>query len=282
MFECLTLKPLLFTRSGDTQTRVAWIQSSLIPIPGPRPFCERNPVKIFESRHCAIGVASMVVAHALTCGPALAQDLSPIRAELSSVYPDDTRLKERPTEVRIVKVEQMQKNVAGQVALGVLMFALGGGTAFAGSSKDNMKGTTIEPLDDRSNLQIEDAKVFASRLQVLVGNAIQENADWSGKVFKRPVVLAGGVSNLIYEGLTGDEANLYRLKTDWVVYKRKEGFTLFGNPNVVVDCAYSSPTAQSQAAWAENNYAQVKAEMDANIAACEQKVLAAVPDLLKD
>jgi hypothetical protein len=38
----------------------------------------------------------------------------------------------------------------------------------------------------------------------------------------------------------------------------------------------------AQATWAENNYAQVKTELDAVLPACEQKVVAALADLLKD
>lgn len=184
--------------------------------------------------------------------------------------------------MQIVKAEQMQKNVAGKVALGVLMFALGGGTGFTSSSKDNMVGSTIDGLEDRSNLQIGDAATFASRLQTTVQAAMQSNAEWADKTFKHPITVAGGVVNLVYEGLTGDDATRYRLKADWVVYKRRESFTLFGAPNTRVDCSYQSPAPLTQAAWAENNYALVKAELDAILPACEQKVVAALPDLLKD
>jgi hypothetical protein len=55
--------------------------------------------------------------------------------------------------------------------------------------------------------------------------------------------------------------------------------------NITVDpdtTAYQSPIPIAQATWAENNYAQVKAELDAVLPACEQKVVATLADLLKD
>lgn len=220
----------------------------------------------------------------LALAPAFAAEpqAGTVQVATSMVYPDGSELRARPTEVQIVKAEQMQKNVAGKVALGVLMFALGGGTGYTTSSKDNMVGSTIEGLEDRSKLQIGDASAFASSLQTTVQTAMQGNAEWADKTFKHPLTVAGGVVNLVYEGLTGEEATLYRLKADWVVYKRRESFTLFGAPNTRVDCSYQSPTPMTQAAWAENQYAQVKAELDAMLPACEQKVVAALPDLLKD
>jgi outer membrane lipoprotein SlyB len=219
-----------------------------------------------------------------TFNSAFAADPAPGVVEVSAAmrYPDGSILKARPTEVQLVKAEQMQKSVAGKVALGVLLFAMGGGTGFTTSSKDNMVGSTIDGLQDRSNLQIADPAEFANRLQTSVQAAIQANAEWSAKTFKRGVLVAGGVSNLVYEGLTGEDAERYRLKTDWVVYKAKESFSLFGGSQVTVDCSAQSAEPLPQTTWAENNYAKVKTELDANMQTCEQKVLAALPDLLKD
>lgn len=205
-----------------------------------------------------------------------------LRVDVSLTYPDDSMLKFRPTEVQILKAEHMQKNVAGKVALGVLLFAFTGGTGFTTSSKDDMAGGKIQDVEDRSNLQITDATVFAAHVQTAVQAAMQGQPQWSDKTFKYPLTVAGGMVQLVYEGLTGDDANLYRLKADWVVYKHRESFSLFGAPNVSVDCSYQSPTPLSQAAWAENNYAQVKAEMDAMLPLCEQKVVAALPELLRN
>jgi outer membrane lipoprotein SlyB len=208
------------------------------------------------------------------CAPSFAAEPVPgvVQAEASMAYPDGSVLKLRPTEVQIVKAEQMQKSVAGKVALGVFLFALGGGTGYTSSSKDNMVGSTIEGLEDRNNLQIGDAGAFANHLQAAVQVAMQNNTEWADKTFKKPITVAGGVVNLVYEGLTGDDATRYRLKADWVVYKQRESFSLFGAPNTQVDCSYASPTPMTQAAWAEDHYALVKAAMDAMLPSCEEKV----------
>lgn len=205
-----------------------------------------------------------------------------VKVVASMEYPDGSMLKFRPVEVQLVKAEQMQKSVAGKVALGVLLFAVGGGTGFTSSSKDNMVGTKIEGIDDRSNLQIVNADAFAASLQISVQAATRATAQWTDKIFKNPIHLAGGAVNLVYEGLTGEDATRYRLKADWVVYKRRESFSLFGGAYSKVDCSYESSTPMTQAAWAESNYALVKAEMDAMLPACEAKVLAALPELLKN
>lgn len=236
----------------------------------------------FAFKSTMLNTAFAVLSTTLAVSTATAQDIAPIKVEYSQIYPDGSRLATAPTEVRILKAEQMQKNVAGKVALGVLLFAIGGGTGFTSSSKDNMVGTSIEPLDDRSNIQTPKPDVFAARLQTVMTSTVKNDPELTAKTFEKPLLIAGGMTQLVYEGLTGPEAELYRLKSDWTVYKRKEGFVMLSNPNVVVDCSYQSPTAQSQVAWAENSYAQVKKEIEANLADCEEKVLAAAPALLKE
>jgi hypothetical protein len=81
-------------------------------------------------------------------------DVDLLQAQYTLNYHDGTHLKEKPTEVHIVKAESMQKEVAGKVALGVLLFVLTGGTGFTSSSKDNLNGVVIDDLEDHSNLQI--------------------------------------------------------------------------------------------------------------------------------
>ncbi len=211
-----------------------------------------------------------------------AADTPLVKAQYTYFYPDGSRLKETPTEVRILKAEQMQKNVAGKVALGALLFLVGGGTGFTTSSKDNMVGKSIEPLEQRDNLQIPKPEVISRRIQDQAALSTKDKPELAAKTFKKSLLIAGGVIQLVYEGLTGPEAEMYRLTSDWVVYKPKEKFSFISNPNVTVDCSYKSPTALSQAQWAQDNYAQVKAQMEANLTECESKVAAAVPDLLKD
>ncbi|MES2878759.1 MAG: hypothetical protein V4713_10080 [Pseudomonadota bacterium] len=238
----------------------------------------------FKIRCAAFCIVSAVAVNGFASNTTIAQeqDIGSIQAEYSLEYPDGSRLKQKPTEVRIVTAEQMQKSVGSKIALGVLLFAFTGGTGFSGSSKDNMNGATIDALEDRSNIQITDPDALAARLQAQVNDALKASAEPPAKSFTKPLTVAGGMTSLIYESLTGDEAGLYRLKTDWVVYKRKESFSIFGPFTFVVDCGNQSTKPLSQKDWAENNYAMVKTEMDATIATCEQKVLAAVPALLKD
>ena len=235
--------------------------------------------------HCtALFVAINFVMGSFAHNAAFAQetDIDALQAQYTLNYHDGSHLKEKPTEVHLVKAESMQKEVAGKVALGVLLFALAGGTGFTSSSKDNMNGAVIDGLEDRSNLQIPSPDAFAQRLQVQVNNAIKSSETAPAKPFSKPLLVAGGATNLVYESLTGEESQLYRLKSDWVVYKQRESFSFRGPYSLMVNCNDQSDKPLSQDEWAQDNYARVKSEMDATLARCEKKVLAAAPDLLKD
>lgn len=237
-------------------------------------------------KHIKFQAASRGVAAALAvcglCIGAIAQDNAPIKAEYSLVYPDGSKLKERPSEVRIVTPAQMQKLVGAKVGLAVLLFAATGGTSMSSGSKHDLNGSEIELPTDRSNLQIPDPDAFAARLGAKVNEAITSDGVSVAKPISRPLTLAGGAAHLVYESLSGEEAELYRLTTDWVVYLRKESrFSLSGPFVFTVNCASSSDKARSQKEWAENGYAQVKSELDAGVQACEKKVLEVAPPLLK-
>jgi hypothetical protein len=202
------------------------------------------------------------------------QALPTLNVLQTTVYPDDSRLKEVPGEIRIIRAEAMHKKVASNVALGLAFFALGG-IGFNTSSKENFVGVKIEPLEDRSNLQNEIAS-FVGRLKKSVNAALQANPQWAEKKFEKSLLVAGGVTDLMYESLTGDEAQLYRLSTSVVVYKPREGFSFFPPPKV--DCSAKSDKPLPQSEWEKDNYAMVKVEQEALYAACEKKVLASVAD----
>ncbi len=204
-----------------------------------------------------------------------------VQVVYSQYYPDGSRLKEIPTEVTIVKREATSKNVASQVALNVVMLALGGGVGFQSFSKDGLKGVPVDGLNERANVQNPVATRFVSDLQAKVAAAVQENAAWRDRHYREPLTVAGGSTRLVYETLAGTDEERFRLKTDLTVYKRKESANLL-SPNLVVDCQDASPEPLTQSQWAEAEYRSVKIQLDAMLAACETKVLAELPSLLRD
>lgn len=224
-------------------------------------------------------VASSLCIHGFFGNLSFAQEVEQAPVALTvlhtTVYPDGTRLKEMPEEVRIVRAEAMQKNVLGKIALGLALFSLGS-IGFTSSSKENFVGAKIEPLEDRSNLKNE---VFSlvGRLKKSVNAALQANPQWAEKKFEKALLVAGGSPDLVYESLTGDEAQLYRLSTNLVVYKPREGFSFLPSPKV--DCSAKSDKPLPQSEWEKDNYAMVKVEQEALYVACEKKVLEAVADL---
>jgi hypothetical protein len=114
--------------------------------------------------------------------------------------------------------------------------------------------------------------------------AIQGNDRLKTQTHAYPLVVGGGSAQLVYENLAGTDEATYRLKTDLVVYrKRGDGASIKSlmAPRTV-SCADQSAQAWPQSHWAEGNYLPVKQEMDALLAACETKVVAALDKLLRD
>ena len=200
----------------------------------------------------------------------------------TQVYPDGGRLKEIPTEVTIVKREATTSLVGAQVALNVVMLAMGGGFGFQSFSKDGFKGAVIEGSVDRVNLTDPAAGTFMVALRASVNDAVQADTTLRQKIFNNSLNVIGG-TKLVYETLTGTDEERYRLKTDLMIFKKKESAGLVSvTPFVTVNCQNQSPVPLTQATWAENNYQIVKNEVESMYAACQKKVLADLHNLLKD
>jgi hypothetical protein len=225
------------------------------------------------------GIAAVVVSICLAGCASTPQTKTPgvVKVEYSLDYPDGSRLKETPTEVRIVKREHTQKNVAAQVLLNVLM--LGAGSGFQGFSKDGLKGSTIEDISSRENLRTPVTGTFVTALEKKVNASLQSNEKLRGNLYTKPLRVAGGDSRLVYESLQGNDEEQFRLKTSLSVYKVKENyFSLM--PGGYMSCDEESPEPMPQSKWAENDYQLVKTQLNDQLARCETKILAKLADLL--
>ena len=148
--------------------------------------------------------------------------------------------------------------------------------------KDSLKGAVIEGPADRANLKNPAAGTFMLSLQASVNDAIQADATLRHKTFNNSLNVIGS-TQLVYETLASTDEERYRLKTDLMVFKKKESASLVSMaPFVTVNCQNQSPTPLVQARWAENNYQIVKDEIDSMYAACQKNVLADLKNLLKD
>jgi hypothetical protein len=206
-----------------------------------------------------------------------------VKVQYSLLYPDGSRLKELPTEVTVVKRESTIKSVAAQVGLNVLALALGGGVGFQGFSKDDLKGVRIEDAVSRENLKNPVSNEFLRELESKVSATVQQNPALAQKGYQRPILVAGGNARLVYESLAGEDEERFRLKSDLIVYKQREGAGLFTFKSVnVVDCENASDNPLPLDQWAVNNYQSVKTQLDAMLSTCESKVLAKLPELLED
>lgn len=207
-----------------------------------------------------------------------------VKVQYSLFYPDGSRLKELPTEVTVVKRESTIKNVAAQVGLNVLALALGGGgVGFQGFSKDDLKGVPIEDAVSRDNLKNPVSSEFLSNLQMHVSAAVQHDPGLVQKSYQQPMLIAGGNARLVYESLAGEDEERFRLKSDLIVYKRREEAGLFAFKSVnVVGCETASDNPLPLSQWAVNDYQLVKTQLDAMLSSCQTKVIAGLPELLKD
>lgn len=206
-----------------------------------------------------------------------------LKVVYSQYYPDGSYLKEQPTEVRLVTRDATTKNVATQADLNLLLLSVGA-LSFQGFSKDGLKGRAVDGPTDRTHLRNPIPTDFVAQLQSRVDTAIRDNDRWKAQTYTHPLVVGGGYARLVYENLTGADEATYRLKTDLVVYrKRGDGASIKSlmAPRTV-SCADQSAQAWPQSHWAEGNYLPVKQAMDALLAACETKVVAALDEFLSD
>ncbi|WP_332748361.1 hypothetical protein [Hydrogenophaga sp.] len=206
-----------------------------------------------------------------------------LKVVYSQHYPDGSYLKEQPTEVRLVTREATTKNVAQQVGLNLLLLSVGA-LSFQGFSKDDLNGRIVDGPTDRAHLRNPIPTDFVARLQTRVDTAIQWNEGLKTQTYAHPLVVGGGSTRLVYENLAGTEDATYRLKTDLVVYRKRGAGASIKSLMAprTVSCADQSAHAWPQSRWAEGNYLPVKQEMDALLAACETKVVAALDELLRD
>ncbi len=158
-----------------------------------------------------------------------------------------------------------------------------GALSFQGFSKDDLNGRTVDGPTDRAHLLNPIPTDFVARLQTRVDTAIQGNDRLKTQTYAHPLVVGGGNARLVYENLAGTDDATYRLKSDLVIYRRVGGTSIKSlmGPRTV-SCADQSAHAWPQSRWAEGNYLPVKQEMDALLAACETKVVAALDELLRD
>ncbi|MBV8623765.1 MAG: hypothetical protein JO174_09805 [Herbaspirillum sp.] len=196
-------------------------------------------------------------------------------------FSNGSRLKEVPEEVFIVRPKNTQNVVAGQVALNVVMFALGGGLGFNGFSKEDLKGEKFEDVKDRQHVRNPVATDYISQLSKKVNSALQSRPKLQAGAFKNAVMVAGGSSTLIYESLSGEEANMFKMNTELSVYKRKESAGLFTfSPLVEVSCNRVSEKALPLEDWAKDDYLMVQQWVNETLDQCSQKVITALPEML--
>jgi hypothetical protein len=201
-----------------------------------------------------------------------------VQVSYSQYYPDGSYLKEVPSEVTIVTRAKTAKGVAGSVGLSVLTMATFGAAGAPTFSKNDLKGDRIEAAD-RRRLNNPISTEFTKSLGEKINATVQGDPTLRDKQFSRPVFVAGGSVRLVYDTLvSGDET--FRLATELKVWRAKNPLNPISSP-YVIDCDQLSSEAKPQAKWAEQDYQTVETQLTEALAACEQKVLAALPKMLQ-
>jgi len=225
-------------------------------------------------------VVSIVVLAGCAATPSKDARPGSLDVQYTTQFPDETRLRSVPTEVRVVSRATTGRSVAIQIGVNVLMLALGGGVGAQGFSKNDLKGEEIADVVDRSNINNPVSTSFVAELSQSVSESISGNAEWRSRVYGRPLYIGGGSAALVYDELFGEKEE-FRLKLSLEVYKRKEaGGLSFSSPYQVVDCSTESEQHRPLSEWSGQDYVLVKQQLTASIEECREKVVAQLPRLL--
>ncbi|MDR0276262.1 MAG: hypothetical protein LBI48_13205 [Burkholderiaceae bacterium] len=203
-----------------------------------------------------------------------------LRVTYSLQLIDGTRLKEAPTEIRLVQRETTGRAVAAQAVLNILLVALTRSVAVSGFSKTDLKGERIEDVDDRVNLQNPVSTVFVQSLQGTVDARMTKENIGQDRSFRYPLVVGGGYATLVYDTLVEQKEPSYQLALKLDVYKRPENSWI--KPAYLVQCSDRSEPPQPLAHWAESSYANARQELDRMLSVCQSKVLTELPRLLEE
>jgi hypothetical protein len=200
----------------------------------------------------------------------------------SLVFSDGSRLKDPPDEVRVVHRTSTGKAVAARALLGVALLAVGALNVSA-FSKDDLKGESIEGVNDRERVRNPVGNDFVKELQARVTAQVAAQPALASRGFKHPIVVGGGSTSLVYESLLGTGEALYQMTTDIEVYKRRESASVFTfDPIAKVRCADRSTPARPMADWTAQDHVLVRQTLDPMLEQCAQRVLAQLDEMLKD
>ncbi|GBU15117.1 hypothetical protein AwPolaro_04950 [Polaromonas sp.] len=180
-------------------------------------------------------------------------------------------------EVTIIRRLDKQQRVSFSLTQAALILAMGQIPAHNG--KEGLASHVIDGVTDRHNLQNPVSTTFVSHLESKVNAAIQYDQTLLDKFYTTPLTVVGGSARLVYENLSSDDQERFHLKLILIVSKPREhaGFTTVKK----VDCTSESPEPLLQSRWAKDDYKLVKTQLDGMLNACEAKVLAGLPTLLK-
>lgn len=244
------------------------------------------PIRLTRRRNAGL---ALMVAHALLLGGCASTPGPSVPGAVAVRYttelPYGSTLKRSPTEVQLVERADTHKEVGKQIGINLFMLAMGGvGFSAQGFSKTSLAGNPIAASGDRANLRNPIPEEFVARLSERINATVKADPALAMRHWRQPVNVAGGFTRLLYDELDGDTPERLHLAMDLTVYKRREDWSplSFSNSSVLVDCNSKSPTARAQEDWAPDDYREVRLEFDALLDACERKVMAALPDLLKD
>lgn len=239
------------------------------------------PTSVPASAPASASVATSVDVPASSPGPVsvASSPKGSLTVKYSTKFLGGGQLKTQPVEVGIVKRAHTATAVMGQVAVNTLLLVAGGGFSFSGFGKDDLDGSTIEGVAVRDHLQNPVPEAFVMKLQTAVSQFLENDAKLRDTTFKKPLIVAGGSARLVYENLSGNDEEQYRLKAYVMVYKDKERWSIMPNPPVY--CTLQSTQPMLLADWAVDNFRGVKLQLDEMLASCQTKVLEALPVLLK-
>lgn len=194
------------------------------------------------------------------------------------------------SNVRLVTAAKLAQGNAINIL--TLPRVLVGGSGPLYLEKTEAYGALLETEDKKPvPSPLGDGAKFVESVQVAVNDFLKDSPAFAQKTYKKSINVSTPVVRLIYESLTGDDAQKYRLHVSMVARKVTEAQPSLMDALkqsaegkqlgfVSVDCGYVSPQALPLAQWAQTDYDLLKTEVKNSGEICRKKIVDQLPDML--
>jgi hypothetical protein len=219
-----------------------------------------------------------------------------LRVVYTNILPNQSASVKYMPNVTVIKASSMIKGNA----LGILLAPLtliGGGEISVNTSKYALMGENF--LTDKGQVLVNplhDGREFLTEMQLITDTFIEKTEGQKSKSFKNGVNITNGYARLVYEELTGEKSNQYRLNVVLFVYKKfeqdeslkqslsniKDALTLQLKPRMVqLDCSHVSDNYYSLEQWQQDDAKMLRSKLKDVGELCKSQYSSKLMDFLQ-